>query len=99
MCKFNGKDAPGFRTVVAALKRYALDAPPVIGERNRVARQELGAKGWCEARELVGGIQGGGFSQGIDGVGDGGYQEYRGGVGMLGKTTADIDGGGADGGR
>lgn len=56
MCKFESGDAPGFRTVVAALKRYAVDAPAVVGERNRVAEQELGAKGWCEAKELVRGV-------------------------------------------
>ena len=58
MCKFGGRDAPGFKTVVEALRRYGTNAPGVIRERNRVARQELGAKGWCEARELVRGVAG-----------------------------------------
>ena len=58
MCKFENKDAPGFRTVVAALKRYGTDAPAVVRERNRAAAQELGAKAWLEARELVRGVAG-----------------------------------------
>lgn len=58
MCKFDGKDAPGFRTVVAALRRYGAEAPAVVRERNVVAGRELGAKGWCEARELVRGVEG-----------------------------------------
>ena len=32
------------------------DAPAVIGERDEAAKQELKAKGWLEARELVGGV-------------------------------------------
>ena len=33
MCRFDTNDAAGFRTVVAALRRYAYDAPRVIGTR------------------------------------------------------------------
>lgn len=39
------------RTVVAALKRYGMNALGVVGERNVVAEQELGAKAWCEPRD------------------------------------------------
>ncbi|KAL8874178.1 MAG: hypothetical protein Q9174_000444 [Haloplaca sp. 1 TL-2023] len=38
MCRFDAKDAPGFRTVVAALRRYAHDAPRVV--ETRVTRTE-----------------------------------------------------------
>ncbi len=55
MCKFEGKDSPGFRTVVAALKRYSLDAPRTILSRNVQAETMLKAQGWQEASELVGG--------------------------------------------
>jgi len=55
MCKFEGKDSPGFKTVVAALKRYSLDAPRTIVSRNVQAQTMLKAQGWQEASELVGG--------------------------------------------
>lgn len=56
MCKFERRDSPGFRTVVAALRRYAQDAPFIIGERNVTAAAMLRAQGWHNATELVGGI-------------------------------------------
>ena len=87
MCKFESKDAPGFRTVVAALKRYGVDAPAVVRERNKAAAQELATKAWLEARELVkgvpgwedlpriagvGGLQDQGSMRGIEPLGEGG---------------------------
>ena len=56
MCKFETKDSAGFRTVVAALKRYSLDAPKVISTRNIRAGELLSAQGWHEATELVRGF-------------------------------------------
>ena len=53
MCKFESKDEAGFRTVVAALMRYARDAPGAIGHRTAEARAKLEAERWNEARELV----------------------------------------------
>lgn len=55
MCKFDGRDSPGFKTVVAALKRYSQDAPRTIVSRNAQAGTMLRAQGWQEASELVGG--------------------------------------------
>lgn len=55
MCKFEGKDSPGFKTVVAALKRYSQDAPKTVVSRNAQAEAMMRAHGWQEASELVGG--------------------------------------------
>lgn len=55
MVKFDGKEAPGFRTVVAALKRWARDAPGVVGTRNQDARDMLRSQGWRKGTELVAG--------------------------------------------
>ena len=99
MCKFGSKDASGFRTVVAALKRYGVDAPAVVRERNKLAARELAAKGWLEARELVGGAPGweclpriaeGGGHQGGD---------SRREIGALGEGIGDADAVGAAVGR
>ena len=56
MCKFETKDSAGFRTVVAALKRYSQDAPKVVSTRNIRAGEMLSAQGWHEAKELVRGF-------------------------------------------
>jgi hypothetical protein len=53
MCKFEGKEAAGFRTVVAALKRYCRDAPPLVRSRMARAREMLSTQRWNEASELV----------------------------------------------
>lgn len=53
MCKFDRKDSPGFRTVVAALKRYCDEAPAVVRTRKRETEADLGAQRWGEARELL----------------------------------------------
>ena len=54
MCKFEGRDAPGFRTVVSALRRYCREAPDVVGARRRKAISVLEGQRWDEAVELVG---------------------------------------------
>lgn len=41
MCRFARNDDQGFRTVIAALKRYAHEAPDVVAERCRMAREVL----------------------------------------------------------
>ena len=56
MCKFETKDSAGFRTVIAALKRYSQDAPKVVSTRNIRAGEMLNAQGWHEATELVRGF-------------------------------------------
>jgi hypothetical protein len=41
MCRFDRNDDQGFRTVIAALKRYAHAAPDVVAERCQMARAVL----------------------------------------------------------
>ena len=53
MCRFDGKDSPGFRTVMAALKRYCQEAPEVVRVRLRKASLEIGTQRRCEAEELL----------------------------------------------
>jgi len=53
MCRFEGKDSPGFRTVMAALKRYCHDAPEVIRSRRANAQNELEERRWSEAGDLL----------------------------------------------
>lgn len=69
MVKFDSKEAPGFRTVVAALKRWARDAPGVVGARNADASAMLSAQGWRKATELVSGIEDRGLAQPVAGCG------------------------------
>ena len=52
MCRFDGKDSPGFRTVMAALKRYCQEAPGVVSVRLRKASFEIGTQRRSEAEEL-----------------------------------------------
>ena len=84
---------------MAALKRYGVDAPAVVRERNKVAARELAAKGRLEARELVRGAPGweclpriaeGGGHQGGD---------SRREIGALGEVIGDADEVGAAVGR
>ena len=71
---------------MAALKRWGADASAVVRERNRVAKQELGAKGWLEARELVRGVADAGWED-VRGISEG-----RGGeVGTLAGGSGDAD--------
>ena len=53
MCRFERKDSPGFRTVIAALRRYCQEAPEMIKARSGKEKAELGAQRWCEAEELL----------------------------------------------
>ena len=53
MCKFGSRQDQAFRTVVAALKRYATDAEGVVRERHVKAEEAMKARGWQEATELV----------------------------------------------
>ena len=53
MCKFEGKDAPGFRTVVAALRRYCREATETIKARVAEASAAQEARRWSEATELI----------------------------------------------
>lgn len=53
ICRFEQKDSPGFRMVVAALRRYCQEAPEVIRVRNGKAKAELEAQRRSEAEELL----------------------------------------------
>lgn len=52
MCRFEKSNDPGFRTVIAALKRYAHEAPSVVAERCRTAREVLEDERDWQAGEL-----------------------------------------------
>ena len=52
MCRFARNDDQGFRTVVAALKRYAHEAPGIVAERCRRAREVLEDERNWQAGEL-----------------------------------------------
>lgn len=56
MCRFDGKNSPGFRTVLAALRRYCREAPEAIKSRMAKAGTILYAQRWSEAAELVRGF-------------------------------------------
>ena len=75
MVKFENKNSPGFRTVVAALKRYAQDAPAVIQARLIEANTMLSSLGWQKATELARGIPGQGSSQASLAEGDQGVEQ------------------------
>ncbi|KAL6717647.1 hypothetical protein ACLMJK_005562 [Lecanora helva] len=66
MVKFEGKDSPGFRTVVAAIRRYAQEAPKVITIRIADSNAILKSLEWQKASELVGNIQRQNQSQAIE---------------------------------
>jgi hypothetical protein len=52
MCRFARNNDPGFRTVIAALKRYAHEAPDLVAERCKIAHEVLeDERGW-QAEEL-----------------------------------------------
>ena len=53
MCKFESRAAPGFRLVVAALKRYTQDAPSTVSKRWIRALEMLATKRANEAEELI----------------------------------------------
>ncbi len=52
MCRFARNDEQGFLTVIAALKRYTLEAPSVVAERCRRARAVLEDERKWQADEL-----------------------------------------------
>lgn len=53
MCRFEKKSDQGFRIVVSELKRWAVEAPKVIGERWVRSRAALGVERRGEAEELL----------------------------------------------
>ena len=53
MCRFD-KASTGYRTVVAAVRRYALEAPSTIAFRWVKARERLRVERVNEASELIG---------------------------------------------
>ncbi|KAH8802449.1 hypothetical protein F5884DRAFT_886944 [Xylogone sp. PMI_703] len=57
MVRFEKSIEQGFRTVVAALKRYCREAPQVIRDRVDKTTEILGERRRCEALELLKGVQ------------------------------------------
>jgi hypothetical protein len=57
MVKFRGNGEVGFRTAVAALRRYCKDAPQVVGARAESAREAVGERRRREAVELLAGVR------------------------------------------
>jgi hypothetical protein len=57
MCKFEKNTDQGFRTVIAALRRYKQEASEVITERMIRTSAALSDRRWHEATELVKGAQ------------------------------------------
>ena len=53
MCKFEGRDAPGYRLIAAALLRYTKEAPETIKQRWVRAEEMLKARRVSEAAELM----------------------------------------------
>ena len=53
MCKFKTTQAPGYRTVIAALRRYSRDAEGLIHRRWQESRKSLATQRSNEASELV----------------------------------------------
>ena len=56
MCRFDRTGSPGFRTVIAALKRYCDEAPEVVRVRQRETKADLEAQRWSETQLLLRGI-------------------------------------------
>ncbi|KAL8720029.1 MAG: hypothetical protein Q9225_003045 [Loekoesia sp. 1 TL-2023] len=65
ICKFDSKDSPGFRTVVAALTRYSSNAPNVIAARLARVEKVLREQRLCEAQEMLSGTIEEGILQGL----------------------------------
>lgn len=57
MCKFCSPAEQGYRTTIAALRRYARDAPGVVGRRSRRAVDVRREGKMREAAELLGTVQ------------------------------------------
>ncbi|KFY86192.1 hypothetical protein V498_07577 [Pseudogymnoascus sp. VKM F-4517 (FW-2822)] len=57
MIRFDNSTSQGFRTVMAALRRYTREAPQVIGTRLNIAAEMLSASRQNEAMELMKTVQ------------------------------------------
>ncbi|KAI1125247.1 hypothetical protein F5Y10DRAFT_11916 [Nemania abortiva] len=53
MCKFDSKNAPGYRTIATAIREWVLDAPDVIATRWRVEADEKLARAKHEIEERM----------------------------------------------
>ncbi|KAI0909552.1 hypothetical protein F4823DRAFT_593893 [Ustulina deusta] len=53
MCKFDSKNAPGYRTIASAIRAWVLDAPDVITTRWRVEEDEKLARAKHEIEERM----------------------------------------------
>ncbi|KAI0438650.1 hypothetical protein F4803DRAFT_554835 [Xylaria telfairii] len=53
MCKFDSKNAPGYRTIATAIREWVLDAPDVIKTRWRVEEDEKLARAKHEIEERM----------------------------------------------
>ncbi|KAI0538574.1 hypothetical protein GGR58DRAFT_467758 [Xylaria digitata] len=53
MCKFDNKNAPGYRTIASAIREWVLDAPDVITTRWRVEEDEKLARAKHEIEERM----------------------------------------------
>lgn len=53
MCKFESANSPGYRTVAAALLRYAREAPTVVSMRWTQSKEDLSSQRTMEAAELT----------------------------------------------
>lgn len=53
MCKFDSKNAPGYRTISTAIREWVLDAPDVIATRWRVEEDEKLARAKHEIEERM----------------------------------------------
>ncbi|KAI0965568.1 hypothetical protein F4678DRAFT_452396 [Xylaria arbuscula] len=53
MCKFDSKNAPGYRTIASAIRAWVLDAPDVITTRWRVEEDEKLARAKYEIEERM----------------------------------------------
>lgn len=53
MCKFDSKNAPGYRTIATAIREWVLDAPDVISTRWRVEEDEKLARAKHEIEERM----------------------------------------------
>ncbi|KAL8769469.1 MAG: hypothetical protein Q9209_004530 [Squamulea sp. 1 TL-2023] len=53
ICKFESKDSPGFRTVIAALRRYSEKAPGAVETRLARVDKAMREQRLCEAQEIL----------------------------------------------
>lgn len=57
MCRFRSNTSPGFRTVMAALRRYCQEAPQSVKVRSDRAIRKLNQNRWYQAMEAVNAIE------------------------------------------